>query len=55
MLDNVRPDVNLLLLANMTKILVLTAEAKEELHESVYEKTIDTIIDGILDLIFEKE
>ncbi len=38
-----------------TKILVLTAEAKEELHESVYEKTIDTIIDGILDLIFEKE
>ena len=38
----------------MTKILVLTAEAKEELHESVYEKTIDTIIDGILNLIFEE-
>jgi hypothetical protein len=38
----------------MTKILVLTAEAKNELHESVYEKTIDTIIDGILNLIFEK-
>lgn len=54
MLDGVRPDVDFLLLANMTKILVLTAEAKEELHESVYEKTIDKIIDCILDLIFEK-
>ncbi|MCR5321708.1 MAG: TetR/AcrR family transcriptional regulator [Lachnospiraceae bacterium] len=54
MLDDVRPDVDLLLLANMTKILVLTAEAKDELHESAYEKTIDTIIDGILNLIFQK-
>ena len=54
MLDGVRPDIDMLLLANMTKILVLTAEAKNELHESVYEKTIDTIIDGILNLIFEK-
>jgi AcrR family transcriptional regulator len=53
-LEGVRPDVDFLLLANMTKILVLTAEAKEELHESVYEKTIDTLIDKILDLIFEK-
>ena len=53
-LEGVRPDVDLLLVANMTKILVLTAEAKEELHESVYEKTIDTIIDGILNLIFEE-
>ncbi len=54
MLDGVRPDIDMLLLANMTKILVLTAEAKNELHASVYEKTIDTIIDGILNLIFEK-
>jgi len=54
MLDGVRPDIDMLLLTNMTKILVLTAEAKNELHESVYEKTIDTIIDGILNLIFEK-
>ena len=53
-LEGVRPDVDLLLVANMTKILVLTAEAKEELHESIYEKTIDTIIDGILNLIFEE-
>lgn len=54
MLEGVRTDVDFLLLANMTKILVLTAEAKEELHESAYEKTIDTLIEGILDLIFEK-
>lgn len=53
-LEGVRPDVDLLLVANMTKILVLTSEAREELHESVYEKTIDTIIDGILNLIFEE-
>jgi len=38
----------------MTKILVLTVEAKEELHDSAYEKTIDTIVDRILDLIFEE-
>ncbi len=54
MLDGVRTDVDMLLLANMTKILVLTAEAKDELHESAYDRTIDAIIDGILDLIFEK-
>lgn len=54
MLEGVRTDVDFLLLANMTKILVLTAEAKEELHESAYEKTIDTLIEGVLNLIFEK-
>ena len=53
MIDGVRPDIDLLLLANMTKILVLTAEAKDELHESAYEKTIDTILDKIMELIFE--
>jgi AcrR family transcriptional regulator len=51
-LRNVRPDADLLLLANMTKVLVLTAQARVELHESVYEKTIDTLIDCILDHIF---
>lgn len=53
MIDGVSPDIDLLLLANMTKILVLTAEAKDELHESAYEKTIDTILDKIMELIFE--
>ena len=53
-LDGVRQDIDLLLLANMIKILVISAEAKEELHASVYDKTIDTLIDKILDLIFEE-
>ena len=53
-LEGVRPDVDLLLLANMTKILVITAEAREELHESAYERTIDSLIEGILDIIFVK-
>lgn len=53
-LENVRKDVDLLLLANLIKVLVLTSEAKEELHESVYEKTLDTLIDGILDQVFEQ-
>ncbi len=52
MIDGVKKDVDFLLLANMTKILVLTAEAKDELHESAYEKTIDTILDKIMELIF---
>ena len=54
-LENVRKDVDLLLLANLIKVLVLTSEAKEELHENVYEKTLDTLIDGILDQVFEQE
>ena len=53
-LDNVREDVDLLLIANMTKILVITAESRDELHEAVYQKTIDTIIESILDLIFKE-
>ena len=52
MIDGVKKDVDLLLLANMTKILVLTAEAKDELHESAYEKTIEAILDKIMELIF---
>ena len=52
-LQNVKKDVDLLLLANMVKVLVLTSEARDELHESTYEKTIDALIDCILDQIFE--
>ena len=53
-LDNVREDVDLLLIANMAKILVIAAESRNELHEAVYQKTIDTIIDSILDMIFKE-
>lgn len=53
-LDGVRADVDLLLIANMSKILVITSQAREELHEAVYEKTINTIIESILDQIFDE-
>lgn len=53
-LENVRKDVNLPLVANMTKLLVIASESKEELHEKVYKETIDTLVNAILDLIFEK-
>ena len=53
-LDNVRKDVSLPLIANMTKLLVIASESREELHEAVYKETIDTLVDTILNLIFER-
>ena len=53
-LENVRKDVNLPLIANMTKLLVIASESREELHEAVYKETIDTLVDTILNLIFER-
>ncbi len=53
-LDNVREDVNLLLVANMVKLLVITSESREELHEAVYTETVDTLVDTILNLVFRK-
>lgn len=54
-LDHVRTDVNLGLVANLTKVLVLTAESCEELHESAYRETLEVQIETILNLIFEEE
>lgn len=53
-LDNVRKDVNLPLIANMTKLLVIASESRAELHEAVYKETIDTLVDTILNLVFER-
>ena len=53
-LDNVRKDVNLPLIANMTKLLVIASESRAELHEAVYKETIDTLVDMILNLVFER-
>lgn len=52
-LDGVKKNVNLGLIANLSKILVIAAESREELHESVYEETIESLIDNILNNIFE--
>lgn len=54
-LDHVRTDVNLGLVANLTKVLVLTAESCEELHESAYRETLEVQIETILNLVFEEE
>lgn len=54
-LDHVRADVNLGLVANLTKVLVLTAESREELHVSAYRETLEVQIDTILNLVFEEE
>ena len=53
-LDGVKMDVNLGLIANLSKILVITSESREELHESVYEETIESLIENILNNVFEK-
>ena len=52
--ENVRPDINIPLIANMSKILVITAESREELLDSVYQETIDVLIEAILNQIFEE-
>ena len=43
------------LLANMMKVLAITAQAKEELHEEAYDRTIKLLIDDIMKLIYGKE
>lgn len=54
-LENVREDVNLALVANLCKVLVLTAESRDELHEAAYEETLETQIETILNLIFKED
>lgn len=53
-IDNAREEINYGLVANLTKILALTAESKNELHPSSYEETLDVIIEKILDLLFKE-
>ena len=53
--ENVRHDLDFGLIANLIKILAITAETRPFLHESAYERTLDSIIDKILDLFFEEE
>ena len=52
-LEHVRADVNLGLVANLCKVLIITVESRAELHEAVYEETLHVQIETILDLIFE--
>lgn len=54
MLEGVRPDVNLPVVANLIKIYVLAAEGKELLHEEAYEAAMERMRDLILYEIFGK-
>lgn len=44
--------VDFALLANLMKVLALTSQAREELHDSAYDKTIELLIDNIMTLIY---
>lgn len=50
--EGARSDVNAALVANLVKVLALTAESRDELHASSYNATIDCLIEDILGEIF---
>ncbi len=52
LMEGVRPDVNMTLVANLIKVYVLAAEGREMLHEAVYEETMERMRDLILYEIF---
>lgn len=53
-LEGARSDANFGVVANLSKILVIAAESREELHESAYDATLEALIEALLDQIFEK-
>lgn len=55
MLEGVRRDIDAGVTANLVKIFVLAAEARQELHSSAYDKTMDILAETVLDIIFEEE
>lgn len=52
LMEGVRLDVNMTLVANLIKVYVLAAEGREMLHEAVYEETMERMRDLILYEIF---
>lgn len=50
--EGARDDIHPAVIANLVKILALTAESRAELHASVYNETIDCLINNILNQIF---
>lgn len=51
----IREDINYLVLANMMKIIALTVENREFLHQEVLEENIRLIERQMLDYVFKKE
>lgn len=52
LMEGVRLDVNMTLVANLIKVYVLAAEGREMLHEAAYEETMERMRDMILYEIF---
>lgn len=52
LMEGVRPDVNMTLVANLIKVYVLAAEGREILHKAAYEETMERMRDLILYEIF---
>lgn len=53
LIDNPKKEIDFPVLANLIKILVLTAQAKDELHKEGYERTVSLLIETILDEIYD--
>ena len=51
--DKVRAKPDFGLIANLTKLLAITAESRAQLHGKAYQKTLDVIVEAILEQIFE--
>lgn len=51
-IEGVKEDIDFALLANMMKVLALTAQARQELHAEGYERTITLLIDSIMNIIY---
>lgn len=51
----IREDINYHVLANMIKIMALTVQNKEFLHQDVLEENISIIVRQMLDYVFKKE
>ena len=52
--EHARADLDVGLIANLTKLLAITAESRAQLHEVAYQETLNVIVEKILDLIFEE-
>ena len=53
--EHARADLDVGLIANLTKLLAITAESRTQLHEVAYQETLNVIVEKILDLIFEED
>ena len=52
--EHTRADLDVGLIANLTKLLAITAESRAQLHEVAYQETLNVIVEKIIDLIFEE-